>query len=262
MTSKTKFIVWHVIIALLAWRLWLFSNSVSFNSVIGFDINLPAVLTFILLSASISLGYVIFQDKKSVLIVSVVTGIIFLIYLGWSWLNLLAVIGFWLFNSYALANARGNMHGRIRLNVRMAMMSSLYPIVIGFFLMFSFAAYQSDFLEDLKNSQRLPSQAQEAIRQFAKQFVGPKVEGTQKQKDVAINRVTNETVNEINSFLKPLFEFAPPFLAFALFLILMGISWIFVWLSMLIGLLVFFTLKKSNFVRIEQRDIKADMLIV
>ena len=262
MTRNIKLAVWHGLVALFAWRLWLFSGTVSFNSVIGFDLSLPAVLIFILLCSFIATGYVLFQEKRWALAVSAAVGLTFLAYLGWTWLNILAVIGFWLFNVYAVSNAKSNMHGRIRLNVRLALLSSLYPVVIGFFLMFSFAAYQSDILTDIKKSQRLPSQAQEAIRQFAKEFVGPRIEGTQKEKETAINQVSNETFNEINRFLKPFFTSAPPVLAFTLFLILLGVSWIFVWLSMLTGLLIFFILKKSNFIRVEKKQVEAETIII
>src|SRR3989338_7979213 len=119
MTRNIKLAVWHGLVALFAWRLWLFSGTVSFNFVIGFDLSLPAVLTFILLCSFIAIGYVLFQEKKWALGVSAVVVLTFLSYLGWTWLNILAAFGFWFFNIYAASNAKSNMHGRTRLNVRL-----------------------------------------------------------------------------------------------------------------------------------------------
>jgi len=51
-------------------------------------------------------------------------------------------------------------------------------------------------------------------------------------------------------------------LAFGLFLILWGLSWIFIWLSVLLGMLIFWILKKTKVVSIEERDIKAEVLIL
>ena len=62
--------------------------------------------------------------------------------------------------------------------------------------------------------------------------------------------------------LKPYFQYAPPLLAFGLFLVLWGLSWFFIQLSVLVGMLMFWILKKTNFVKIEKKNIEAETLVV
>ena len=87
-----------------------------------------------------------------------------------------------------------------------------------------------------------------------------KTENTEKEK--IVNEITSNVFQQLNSFLKPYFRYAPPLLAFGLFLILWGLSWFFVWLSVLVGMGIFWILKKTGIVRIEEKDVKAEVLIV
>ena len=259
---NTKIIVWHGVVAGLAWWMWGYGRSVSFNAITGLNFNLPAGLAFVLLIGIIALGYVLFPARRRAVSISIIVGLVFLIFLGFTWLNLLAVFGFWLFNFYAATNVKSEMTGRTKLNPRIALMSGLYPIIIGFFLMISFAAYQSQVAKDIEKTERLPSQIQTFIQQITNQMFGPNIEGSPKQKQAVLNQVANEAYAGINNFFQPYFKYTPPILSFALFLILIGLSWIFAWVAMIIGLILFWILKKTRVIRIEERDVKAEVLVV
>ena len=82
------------------------------------------------------------------------------------------------------------------------------------------------------------------------------------QKEVILNQVTQEIVKQANSFMEPYFEYAPPALAFGLFLVLWGVGWIFVWLAVFLSLLVFQILQKIKFFKIEEYDIKAQKITI
>src|SRR3989344_1720239 len=92
--------------------------------------------------------------------------------------------------------------------------------------------------------------------------IGPRVEGGEIEKQNIISQIAGETFREINTFLKPYFQFAPPLLAFGLFLVLWGLSWFFIWLSVLVGMLIFWILKKTKMVIIKEKDVKAEMLVI
>ena len=141
-------------------------------------------------------------------------------------------------------------------------MSGLYPIIIGFFLMISFAAYQSQVMKDIERTERLPSQIQTLVQQVADQMFGSNIESSPKQKQAILNQVANDIYTEINNFFQPYFKYTPPILSFTLFLILIGLSWIFAWLAMAMGLILFWILKKTKMVKVEERDTKAEVLIV
>lgn len=262
MAKNYKLIIWHVLVVILAWWMWGFGRSVSFNAVTGLNFSLSAGLVFVLLVSIIALGYMLFSARRWAMSISAIVGVLFIVFFGFTWLNLLAVFGFWLFNFYAAVNMKNEMTGRTKLNPRIALMSGLYPVVIGFFLMISFAAYQSQIVKDVEKTERLPSQIQSFIQQVSTQMFGTKIEGSPKQKQAILNQIASEVYMEINNIFRPYFRYAPPILSFALLLILIGLSWIFVWLAMAVGLILFWILKKTKMVRIEERDVKAEVLIV
>ncbi len=66
----------------------------------------------------------------------------------------------------------------------------------------------------------------------------------------------------VKRFLGPLGPFLPPLLAFALFLVLWSFLFIFRELAVWTGALLFWVLKTTKFVRIEEKDIKAQVLVL
>mgnify|MGYP001583064522 FL=1 len=249
-------------VAVLAWWVWRYGRSVSFNAVTGLNFSLSAGLAFVLLVGLIALEYILFPARRWAVSISAIVGLLFIALFGFTWLNLLAVFGFWLFNFYSVSNVRNEMTGRTKLNPRIALMSGLYPIIIGFFLMISFAAYQSQVMKDIERTERLPSQIQTLVQQVADQMFGSNIESSPKQKQAILNQVANDIYTEINNFFQPYFKYTPPILSFTLFLILIGLSWIFAWLAMAMGLILFWILKKTKMVKVEERDTKAEVLIV
>lgn len=135
--------------------------------------------------------------------------------------------------------------------------------VIAFFVLASFAAYQSPAIEEFKNIQKLPSSSEVFIKTVVEQSLGGQLkEAGAQQKDLVLNQVTQEVVKEANLFLEPYFQYAPPALAFGLFLILWSVGWIFVWLAVFLGIFIFWVLKKIKFFKMEEYDVKAERLVV
>ncbi|MBX4190272.1 hypothetical protein KW791_03200, partial [Candidatus Parcubacteria bacterium] len=152
---------------------------------------------------------------------------------------------------------------RNKINMKRALQFGLFPIVIGLFIMISFAAYQSNFINEVKNQKRLPTQAEVLIKEIVKSTSDITLKGTtETQKQTLINQVSREVFNQFNTMLRPYWQYAPPVLAFGLFLILWGLSWIFVWLAVAIGLIIFGVLKKTQMVRIEEKEVKAEVLVI
>lgn len=263
MAKYYKLIIWHALVAGLAWWMWGFGRSVSFNVITGLNFGLPAGLVFVFLVSIIALGYVLFPARRWALSISAIVGLFFVITLfGFTWLNLLAVFGFWLLNFYSATNVKSEMTGRTKLNPRIALMAGLYPIIIGFFLMISFAAYQSQTVKDIEKTERLPSQVQTFIQQIAGQMFGPSINSSSKQKQAILNQIANEAYSEINNFFRPFFKYTPPILSFTLFLILIGLSWFFAWMAMAVGLVLFWILKKTRVIRVEIKQVDAEVLVV
>jgi len=258
-----KLIIWHGVVLILALMFWGYGSHVSSDVLSGNSFDGLAVLYLVLLLTVIVMGIALFQKKVWALTLSGVVGAIYLFQFGFSQLNLLGIAIFLLLGLYSLVNSKTEISQRTKINMRRIVQSGAWPVIMGLFVLISFAVYQSSFAEELEKSERLPSASHNFIRSIVEQTVGRQVKtNNEAEKQNIITQITNETFGEINTFLKPYFRYAPPLLAFGLFLILWGLSWIFVWLSVLIGMFIFWVLKKTKVVKIEERDVKAEVLVV
>ena len=274
MAKYYRLIIWHGVVAVGVWGLFSLKSSFQVNSVTGFDINLPSFGWFLWTVAFIGLGYILFSNEADHVhligghrilsfTISFIVGILFLVGFGYTWLNLLAVIIFWLCNVWAQERAVSEVTQRVKINMMRTLTLTLMPIVLGFFVIASFAAYQSNFADKIKDSKQLPSQAEVFFRSAIDTMFGSNLgPDNSRQRQVAVNTVAAGTFQSINLFLRPYFQWAPPLVAFGLFLVLWGLSWIFVYAAMVVALIVFWILKKTKMVRIEERDVKAEVLVI
>jgi len=258
-----KLIIWHGVVAVLAWMFWNYGSHVSSDVLYGTSFDGLAVLYLVLLLTAVVMGIALFQKKLWVLTLSGVVGVMYLFTFGFTGLNLLGAGIFLLFGLYSSSNSRSEINQRTKINMRRIIQAGAWPVITGLFILISFAVYQSPFAEELEKSEKLPSASQNFIRSIVEQTVGRQVQtNNEAEKQNIITQISKETFGEINTFLKPYFQYAPPLLAFGLFLILWGLSWIFIWLSVLLGIFVFLILKKTDMVMIEERDVKAEMLVI
>ena len=265
MAKNYKLTIWYILVGLLALVMWGTGSQAQFSSVTGVSLQLPSFVAFLLLSSTIVIGYTLFRKNFWVwpLVVVFIVGGLFMVQFGFNWLNLTAVIIFFILNLEAYRRAGGEMKDRIKINIEAVLNRGLRPIVVGIFILVSFATYQSPLMEQIKTSGNLPSQTRKLIQQITEKMIGNKADAVPaKQRQSIISEVTSQTYQEINSLLKPYFQYAPPALAFGLFLILFGLSWLFVFIAMLVGLGLFWILKKTKVVQIEKKQIEAEVLVI
>lgn len=263
MNKNYKLIIWHVAVLVLALMFWGYGSQLSVEVVSGNSFNGSAVLYLVLLLTAVVIGIALFQKKVWALTLTGVVGLIYLFQFGFTPLNLLGVGIFLLLGLYSSVNSGVEISQRTKINMRRIIQHGSLPIILGLFILISFAVYQSPFAGELEKAERLPSASQNFIRAIVEQTVGRQIPtNNESEKQNIITQITNETFGEINTFLKPYFRYAPPLLSFGLFLILWGLSWIFIWLSVLLGMLVFWILKKTGVVKIEERDVKAEVLVI
>lgn len=261
MPTKYKLIVWHALILFLSWEFWRYLSYLFESSTPDFE---PAgVANFIILSSVLTIGLMMFRRKWHGLSFGATHGIFYLIYFGFNPINLagVAILTGLLFFSRFQINSE--LNERFKINPRVVLRRGLMGVVVGIFVLISFAAYQSPLAKEIERSQNLPSGTEMFIRDIVENTIGARVDtGNEAEKQNVISQIANETFREINIFLRPYFQFAPPLLAFGLFLVLWGLSWFFIQLSVLVGMLIFWILKKTGMVRIEERDVKAEVLVV
>lgn len=263
MNKYYKIIIWHVVVLILAWMFWNYGKHVSSDVLSGTSFDGLAVLYLVLLLTAVVMGIALFQKKVWALTLSGIVGGIYLFQFGFIGLNLLGVGIFLLLGLYSLANSGSEISQRTKINIRRIIQAGAWPMIMGLFVLISFAVYQSPFAEELEKSERLPSASQNFIRSIVEKIVGVQIpSASEREKQGIINQITQETFNQFNTSLKPYFQYAPPILAFGSFLILWGLSWIFIWLSVLLAMLIFWILKKTKVVKVEEKEVKVEVLVI
>ena len=263
-----KLIISNALIAFLAWQFFEYIDyvlNVITPESFAFDFEAIAVVNFVVLVSIISLALPLFRQKRWELVTSGIVGIIFLLFFGWTYINLIGVLIAMSLFEYARFASVEEIDQRTKINSRMIVRRGATGVVLAFFVLVSFAAYQSPVAKGIAAAEQLPSATQQLMRSVVESVIGTtetrkKTENTEKEK--IVKEITSKFFQQLNIFLKPYFRYAPPLLAFGLFLILWGLSWFFVWLSVLVGMGIFWILKKTGIVRIEEKDVKAEVLIV
>lgn len=276
MNKSYKLIGTFVLVALLSWGFFRYVDyvlNVITPDSFSFDFAAPgaslaswrepaAVVNFIVLVSVISLALAIFRKKKWELTVSGIVGLVFLLHFGFNYINLLGVLITVSLFEYARHDGVEEIDQRTKINSRMVVRRSAPAVVMALFLLVSFAAFQSPVARGIAEAGQLPSASQQLMRSIVESVVGGQIEASGQEKENIINEVSNRTFQQINNLLKPYFQYAPPLLSFGLFLMLWGLSWIFIWLSVLVGMGIFWVLKKTEFIKIEGKDVKAETLVI
>ena len=266
MSKTNKFILWCVLVGITSFwmwasvQVWLRGSLFEIQSVT--DMTILAAL-FTVLLALLSVGMVIFHSRPTNIYFGLIVGGAYSLLFKISNLNLIGLFILIFLFYHAEDIVMGEMRERLKMNSRLLIKKGLVNLIVAFFVLASFAAFQSPAIEEFKNIQKLPSSSEIFIKTIVEQTLGGQLaEAGPDQKELVLNQVTKEVVGQVNSFLEPYFQYAPPALAFGLFLVLWGVGWIFIWLAVLLGILIFWILKKAKFFRIEERDVKAETIVI
>lgn len=230
----------------------------------SFDFEGIVIANFVILVTITALALAVFRQKRWTLAAGGIVGLIYVCLFGSSYLNWIGVLLTILLFIYARRAGVEEIDQRTSINILTIMRRSVSVVIIPFFILISFAAYQSPVAMEISRSRQLPSASEKFVRSVINKTLGPQIEaeaGSQKKENV-IAETARVTIQQINNLLSPYFQYAPPLLAFGLFLILWGLNWIFVWLSVLAGMGIFWILKKSGFIRTEKYDMKGERLII
>jgi len=264
--SKThKFILWSVLVAITSFWVWAGVQAWLRTSLFEVPSNILITLSilFVLLLSLMAIGLVLFQDRLWSVYLSLICGVTFLILFGISNINLVGVFIFVMLVYHAQDIVHSEVKERLKLNPRLLIRRGLMNFIVAFFVLISFAAFQSPAIESFKEIQELPTSTGVFIKKITEQTLsGQLAQVEPQQKEAVLNQVAQEIMREANLFLAPYFQYAPPALAFGLFLVLWGLGWLYIGLAMFLGTFIFWILRKVKFVKIEERDAKAEILIV
>lgn len=239
-----------IIVCWLFWfnlNLWL-NNPFSFSET-SFRINysLFAVLALFIVSVSlISLSFLLFDDKWCKLSFIGLIFLTFIFVFGYHKLYLASFALSFLFLDLAIRRFKTEVEQHVKINIWHIMQRASHGIITAFLIFVSFAYFLTPLVQEAAYKKELPPTAQKIVS-----FVVENFANSQNLDPSLLKTVEKQTIGQLNTFLKPYYKFLPPILAFGLFLILKGFSFLFVWLSSLMSVLMFWIFKKSGIVSLE-----------
>ncbi|MBI2065181.1 MAG: hypothetical protein HYT62_03965 [Candidatus Yanofskybacteria bacterium] len=266
MTKNYKFIIWCVLVAVTSFWMWASIHTWFQGSLFEVQNKTNLAISsglFIVLLSLLAMGLILFRNRLWSVYLGLIVGITFSLVFGVSNINLVGIFILVMLFFQAQDIVSGEINERIKMNSKLLVKKGLSSFIVAFFILASFAAYQNPAIEEFKNIEKLPSSSEIFIKTIAEQTLGGQLDqASPQQKELVLNQVAREATNQMNTFLQPYFQYAPPALAFGLFLVLWGVGWIFTWLAVFLGMLLFQILKKVKFFNIIERDVKAETIIV
>lgn len=150
---------------------------------------------------------------------------------------------------------------RFKINIYHIMRHGLPWLVTGIMIMISFAYFLSPETQATAKNQTLPPAVKTIVEKTVATFADSQSQSlTPQQKKSLISQATDEVMKQFTDAVRPYFKYMPPILAFGLFLILQGLSFIFVFLGVWLAVLLFQILKMSGLVKITTKEVKAETI--
>lgn len=215
----------------------------------------PLIL-FILLSALFCLSFLLLPQKLRLLTVSL-NLIAFVVFFGVKEVLLLAVAIPFLFQLSAISVIENESENRLKFKFRSILRPGMARLITSLLILVSFAYFLSPVIQSSAEKKEIPPVIQKTIQMLVGNYVGEDL-GAESPRLKA--ETTSLLLREVSDFLQPYFKFLPPILAFALFIVLQGLSVIFVWLSILLAFIIFMILKMTGLVKIEKESKEAEKI--
>lgn len=262
MYKKVSILAAIVLIASWFWyvvRQWIGDPGISWSQ---YQDWLWPILLLTLLVALKSIAYLLLSDSRWRWGVLAAVALPFFFFFGFKLSYTLGVVAIVLFNFFAMESIRDEAKARIRINAMPMLKRGIPALVTSLLLALSFAYYESPAVQASVQSKTLPSFIAETVRGTARQFLSGQLQDVPPaQRTAAENQVVAETMSLINNLVRPYRQFIPPALALGIFLILQGLSFIFVWLAAWMGWALFTVLRKANIVRVGKTSIEAERIV-
>lgn len=248
--------------ALVFWfaaKAWL-EGPVKFEAI---DVWLMPLATLIILTAAVGIGLMLIPELLYRIVLSMLVGVAFLIVFKFNTLYPGTFSALILLHLYAGKIMGEELTERTKINSRVILKRGLPWVVLPILIMISLAYFTDPQVQATARSNQLPPTIRQAISETVTTFLGSELAAlpAPARKQVE-NRLIEQVTDQLTRLAKPYFRYAPPILAFGLFLILQGLSFIFVWLAIWLGMLIFLILKRAGFVKIVEREVKAETIVL
>ncbi len=152
---------------------------------------------------------------------------------------------------------RKEKNNRLRFNFPSIVWSGVGRLITSILILISLAYFLSSGAQATAQKKELPGAVRQVVEVVVGSYIGENLEG---QNPRLRAQATEAVLQKINNFFNPYFVYLPPIFAFSLFLILQGLSIIFIWLAVLWAWLIFWILKLLKIVRIEKEPKEAEVI--
>lgn len=161
------------------------------------------------------------------------------------------------FQLYARKVIQGEKNNHLRVNLKLTVDPGLRRLITSILILVSFGYFLSSGVQAAAQNKELPGAVRKTVQVVVGSYVG---ENLETQSPSLRAQATETVLSQITNFLDPYFIFLPPILAFSLFLILQGLSAVFIWLAVAMTLFLFWLLKILRVVKIEKASKEADVI--
>ena len=244
------------LLSILFWSLihrWVFSSAKfqDLEALIGL------VVIFCIFIAVAGLGLVFLRTYPLKIALIFSTGVPIFFFFPFDPLLLLAITALFWVQIYAAKVISDELAERNKVNIRVILMRGLPPIITSILIMISFAYFLTPQVQAIIEEQSLPTTFQSTIREVMVTVFRGDFENLPPAEQ---EQVPEEVFNQLNDLIRPVIRLIPPILAFGLFLLLQSIAFIFLWIAVLFGVLIFKLLKTIEFFTIKESQVKAEVI--
>ena len=238
MMIKSKIISIIAVVTLLSFWFWVAAEPWVHSATKFRDPSLwifPAIM-LVVLSAVTAVAYMLLPQKRLKMLLALLIGGTYLAIFGRHYLQILVLFIIPLFHVFAIRHIQLESKERLKIHPGFIIRRGIAMVMVPLYIALSFAYFQSPSIhENARDEQTAPT-----------------------FKQVVQNYVIEQAYDQAMHQLVPYRAYFPPVFAFVLFLVLLGLGFVFHRISAWIGILLFWLLRKLQFVKIVEVDTKAE----
>src|SRR3989344_1937237 len=216
---------------------------------------------FVITSAIVAVAYLLLPNFYVAWLGSWIIALMMLAVLGLTRLNAVAALIIIALSAYSVTLERIEARDRTKLHTFLIFRRGLSWVVLPLLIAISFAYYQSP--EILKRAQEgmISPTVEDVVSVTTQAFLKSQGENlTPAQQAEVQKQITHRTLEEFSILGERYAAYLPPVLAFGFFLVLWGLAFIFIYLSVFLSMLIFWILRKIDFIKIEIQQVPSEFI--
>ncbi len=219
------------------------------------------IILLVFLSSLILITLLLAGSYRILLLIVALVSLPFLVFFGFRSLYLYAIGITTLFYGLSRWRINSELSTYRKIGIYIIGARNMWLIVTPFLVMTSFAYYATPAVQQVAEEGTLPVAIQNLVENTAGFILEQQIiELPAGQQIQTKDKVVTQVIRGFSSIIKKNVSYVPPLLAFGLFLVLEGLSLIFVYLSMALSVFIFYLLKRHKFFSIDKKTAEVEVL--